>query len=101
MISLKKIAGLLLIGVALVSISSCKKYLNDNVNKSAINDDQQWASETNADIFLNTVYGLESNEGNNPDFLDSFTDDNDGGIYWRSYQWKAGTVGATVNSGAP
>jgi hypothetical protein len=80
---------------------SCKKYLNDNINKATVNDATQWSSEGNADIFLNAIYGQLSNSGNYPDNLDNFTDDNDGGYYWRSYHWKAGSVGPSVDGGQP
>jgi len=100
MINLKKISCILLVGV-LVAASSCKKYLNDNVSKTSINDATQFASTTNADIFLNSIYGYLSNENNVPDQLDNFTDDNDGGYYWRSYHWKAGSVGPSVDNGQP
>jgi len=100
MITVKKISGVLLISM-LVFASSCKKYLNDNVSKASINDATQFASQTNADIFLNSIYGYLSNENNVPDQLDNFTDDNDGGYYWRSYQWKAGSVGPSINNGQP
>jgi hypothetical protein len=100
MISIKKVSGILLIGI-LVSVTSCKKYLNDNVSKSSINDDTQFNSTTNADIFLNSIYGYLSNENNVPDQLDNFTDDNDGSYLWRSYHWKAGSVGPTIDAGQP
>lgn len=98
--SIKNLLKLALI-ILLVSTFSCKKYLNDNVNKATVPDDVQWASEGNADIFLNAIYGQLSNMGNTPDPLDNFTDDNDGGYYWRSYHWKAGSVGASVDNGLP
>ncbi|RYE32646.1 MAG: RagB/SusD family nutrient uptake outer membrane protein, partial [Sphingobacteriaceae bacterium] len=100
MFNIKKIASVILLGT-LLSTSSCKKYLDDNVSKSTITDVTQWASEGNADIFVNGIYGQLSNKSNTPDPLDDFTDDNDGGFYWRSYRWKAGTVGPSTDSGLP
>ncbi len=100
MISVKKIVSIFLLSM-LIGASSCKKYLDDNVSKSSITDDTQWASEGNADIFINAIYGQLSNKGNTPDQLDDFTDDNDGGFYWRSYRWKAGTVGPSIDNGLP
>jgi hypothetical protein len=95
-----------LLKLALVTVLtttfSCKKYLNENVNKSAISDDTQWNSENNADIFLNSLYGQLCSMHNTPDYLDNFTDDNDGGIYWRSWTWRQGTVDATnLGGGLP
>lgn len=86
---------------ALTITFSCKKYLDENVNKSTISEDVQWSSETNADIFLNSVYGQLAAMHNTPDYLDSFTDDNDGGIYWRSWQWRQGVVDPTTAGGVP
>ncbi len=86
---------------ALTTTFSCKKYLNENVNKSTIDDSVQWSSEANADIFLNGLYGTLASMHNTPDYLDSFTDDNDGGIYWRSWQWRQGVVDPTTAGGSP
>ncbi|MBE7173002.1 MAG: RagB/SusD family nutrient uptake outer membrane protein [Williamsia sp.] len=80
---------------------SCNKYLDDNVNKSTVTEETQWASEVTADIFLNAVYQQLSNMNNTPDYLDDFTDDNDGGIYWRSWRWKQGIVGPSNDGGLP
>lgn len=85
----------------LTTTFSCKKYLNENVNKGAVPEEAQWVSETNADIFLNGVYSQLAPMHNTPDYLDNFTDDNDGGNYWRSYTWRRGICDATVNGGAP
>lgn len=94
-----------LLKIALVTILtttfSCKKYLNENVNKAAVSEEAQWASEGNADIFLNAVYGQLTAMHNTPDYLDNFTDDNDGGIYWRSWRWKQGQVDPSLDGGVP
>jgi len=85
----------------LICTASCQKYLNGNVNKSTVADVSQWASETNADLYLNGIYGEMYTTVNSPDPLDSFTDDNDGGIYWTSWHHKAANVGASVDGGTP
>jgi hypothetical protein len=94
-----------LFGIAFVALLlgtfSCEDYLNEPVNKAQIGDDTQWASEGNADIFLNSIYGQLNNMNNTPDYLDNYTDDNDGGIYWRSYVWKQGIVNPSINNGTP
>jgi len=94
-----------LLKVALVTVLattfSCKKFLNENINKSAIGEDVQWASESNADIFLNQLYGSLTAMHNTPDYPDNFTDDNNGGIYWRSWQWRQGVVDPTTAGGVP
>jgi len=38
---------------ATIGIFSCKKVLDKNEDKSRLLDDTQWASEGNADIFIN------------------------------------------------
>jgi hypothetical protein len=94
-----------LLKIALVTVLtttfSCKKYLAENINKGAISEEVQWATEGQADIFLNGVYGQLTSMHNTPDYLDNFTDDNDGGIYWRSWVWKQGTVDPTTAGGMP
>jgi starch-binding outer membrane protein, SusD/RagB family len=94
-----------LLKIALVTVLtttfSCKKYLNENLNKGAVSEEVQWESENNADIFLNGLYGQLAPMHNTPDYLDSFTDDNDGGNYWRSYPWRQGTCDASFNGGVP
>ena len=94
-----------LLKMALVAVLtttiSCKKYLNENINKSTISEDIQWSSEANADIFLNSLYGQLTAMHNTPDYPDNFTDDNNGGIYWRSWSWRQGIVDPTTAGGVP
>src|SRR5471030_1152938 len=100
---MKKLLNLFKIALLsmLVFTVSCKKYLDSNISKSVITDDTQWASEGNADLFLNGIYGQLYQTVNSPDPLDSFTEDNDGGIYWTSWHWKAANVGANTDGGTP
>ncbi|TBO44440.1 RagB/SusD family nutrient uptake outer membrane protein [Pedobacter kyonggii] len=92
----------LMMGVLVLSIlASCKKGFLDNENKSAIAGDTQWNDESSADLFLNDIYGQINNLGSTPDPLDSFTDDNDGGPYWKSWRWRQGIIGPSVEGGAP
>lgn len=72
-------------------ITSCDKDLN-NVNKAVLDDATQWASEGNADIFLNDVYDQLPQMYNDPENLDNFTDDNDAGFYYNSWKWKDGIL---------
>jgi hypothetical protein len=89
--SVKKyiICACLLAGI--VGMHSCKKAL-DNVDKSSLNDATQWASETNADIFLNDVYNQLPDIYSQPETLDNFTDDNDAGFYYASWKYKDGIL---------
>jgi len=86
-------------GLFMVSIYSCKDvtgFLN-NKDKAKLTDNTQWASETNADIFLNNIYGSLKILYNSPENLDNFTDYNDAGFYYGSYNWKKGIVTTTNN----
>jgi len=56
-----------------------------------------WASEGNADIFLNDCYRELYAKSNQPDNLDNFTDDNDAGFYYTSFNWKKGICVASSN----
>ena len=67
----------------LYSSEISKKYINDNINTSVVTEEAQWLTEGTADIFLNGLYARLCAMHNTPDYLDSYTDDNDGGIYWR------------------
>ena len=87
---MKKIVNLsklrwLVPAVLLLTIASCKKYL-DNESKTTITPVTQWNSEPSADLFLNDVYSTINNLNDTPDPLDSYTDDNDGGPYWKSWR---------------
>jgi len=81
--------------------TACKEDFLENDIKSRLTDDIQWASEGNADLFLNDIYSVLSNKWNSPDNLDNFTDDNDAGFYWKSYSWRQGIVDPAVNNGTP
>ena len=71
---------------------SCKKDFLDNTDKTKLTDDTQWASEGNADIFLNDIYNNLPDMYNSPENLDNFTDDNDAGFYYGSWNFKQGIV---------
>jgi hypothetical protein len=80
---------------------SCQKNFLDNESRSSIAGATQWSDEPSADLFLNDIYGNVNNLCNTPDPLDSYTDDNDGGPYWKSWRWKQGIIGPTVENGTP
>lgn len=86
-------SNLVLIGMLLIITASCQREdFLENENKTNLTDATQWASEGNADIFLNDVYSNLSNKGNEPENLDNFTDDNDNGFYYTSWNWRDGIV---------
>ncbi len=91
----------LLLFTALLFSASCQKDFLDNESKSAITGDTQWKDESAADLFLNDIYQQVNNLCNTPDPLDSYTDDNDGGPYWKSWRWRQGIIGPTVENGTP
>ncbi len=83
-------------GLILFGTFSCKQ--NDfleTTNKGKLTDATMWASESNADIYLNNCYSLLYDKANNPDCLDNFTDDNDVSEYYTSFNWKKGVVNET------
>jgi hypothetical protein len=96
---MKKLTSLLYLGLA-CSLFSCHKYL-DNTPKTSVAGDAQWADEPSADIFVNDIYDNLSINNSTPDPLDSYTDDNDGGPYWKSWRWKQGIIGPSVEDGTP
>src|SRR5690348_15027877 len=75
-----------------VGLYSCKKDFLDNTDKTKLTDVNQWASEGNADIFLNDIYNNLPDMYNSPENLDNFTDDNDAGFYYGSWNFKQGIV---------
>jgi len=99
MIKFKKIKNIAFIGIILISTFSCnqKNYL-EIPSKANLTDATIWASEGNADIFLNDCYGSLFQKSNQPDNLDNFTADNDAGFYYTSYNWKKGICEASSNN---
>lgn len=88
---------LLSAAILLFSILSCKKEFLENTNKAKLTDVTQWSTEGNADLFLNDIYSALPNYWNQPENLDNFTDDNDAGFYYTSYNWKQGIVEPSSN----
>jgi hypothetical protein len=82
-----------------IALYSCSDFL-DTESRNTLTEPTQWASEKNADVYLNGIYST-LNKPNTPDPLDSFTDDNNGGPYWASWQWKQGIATPEVRGGYP
>ena len=93
MIKFKIIRNIAFIGLLLFSTISCnqKDYL-ETIDKSRLTDATMWASEGNADIYLNDCYSDLPQRSGQPDNFDNFTDDNDAGWYYTSWNWKKGIV---------
>jgi hypothetical protein len=100
MIKYKTIRNIALIGLLLVFTISCdNETFLETTSKSTLTDATMWATEGNADIYLNNCYGQLEQKGNQPDNLDNFTSDNDAGFYYTSYNWKKGIVQASGGAG--
>ena len=93
MLILKKVRKIAILGIILTSIfSGCKKDFLETTSKTNLTDVTLWASESNADIFLNNCYADLVQKSNSPDNLDNFTDDFDtpSGNVFTSFFWKGG-----------
>lgn len=86
------------IAMMVISLYSCKKDFLNNVNKTQLTDQTQWASDENADIYLNDLYNNLPDFYNSPESLDNFTDDNDAGFYYGSFNYKKGILNAGSNN---
>src|SRR5512139_3284563 len=94
------IRNIAFIGLLLSFSVSCRQdEFFETMSKSTLTDATLWASEGNADIYLNNCYGQLESKGNQPDNIDNFTSDNDAGFYYTSYNWKKGIVDPSGGSG--
>lgn len=93
MIKFNRIINIAFAGLILISAFACEQedFLS-TVSKSNLTDETMWASEGNADIYLNDCYGQLVQKSNSPDILDNFTDDFDtpSGNVFTSFFWKGG-----------
>jgi len=80
------------VGFFLFAVSCKQDEFLDTMNKTTLTDATMWASEANADIFLDDVYHRMEQKGNSPENLDNFTSDNDAGAYFSSWAWKKGII---------
>ncbi len=82
------ILGVYLIGLFLISCDA-EEFL-ENTNKSSLTEQTQWASEVNADIFLNDIYSEIPNKWNFSEHLDYYTDDYNISHYYTASNWRQG-----------
>jgi hypothetical protein len=90
-----KIRNIVLAGLIIISTISCKRDAFLTVpNKGNLDDITMWASEQNADIFLNGCYAKLYPTGVDwPDSqMDNFSDDAHARVYFASYAWKEGNI---------
>lgn len=85
------------LGILILSTYSCTKDFLKNTDKGKLTDETQWSTESTADLFLNDIYGQLPNFWNQPENFDNFTDFNDAGFYYTSYNWKQGIVSPSSN----
>ncbi len=88
-----------IVSLLLFGMIACnqEKFL-DNVDKSNLNDGTQWASNTNADIFLNDIYNGLVNKWNSTENNDYYSDDYNTSHYYTASNWRQGVVQAPSSS---
>ena len=86
-------------GILITAMISCERdNFIETSGKSGLTDATMWTDEENADLFLNDCYHDLPQKSNEPDNLDNFTDDNDAGFYYTSWNWKKGIVEASAGA---
>jgi len=70
----------------------------ENESKSNLTDPTQWASGTNADIFLNDCYSEIPNVWNLGENLDYYTDDYNISHYYTASNWRLGVCQVPASS---
>ena len=99
MIKFKIIRNIALIGLLFSTFSCDQEAFLETIDKSRLTDATMWATEGNADIYLNDCYRDLPSKSNQPDNLDNFTADNDAGFYYTSYNWKKGIIDPSAGAG--
>lgn len=85
--------------VVLFAANSCdSEAFLENENKSNLTDQTQWASSSNADIFLNDVYSELVKVSNLSEQLDYYTDDYNISHYYTASNWRQGICQAPSSS---
>lgn len=75
----------------MVLVTSCNSEdFLENTNKSKLTDATQWASDSNADIFINDLYSEIPQFNRIAEQLDYYTDDYNISHYYTAYQWRKG-----------
>ena len=85
--------------VTLFTTNSCdtEDFL-ENENKSNLTDQTQWASEGNADIFLNEVYSEVFRRNNDTEQMDYYSDDYNISHYYTASNWRRGITNVPGSS---
>lgn len=83
----------------LLFVSSCnQEAFLENENKANLTDQTQWASEKNADIFLNDIYSEMPRLLTRAENMDFFTDDYNISHYYTASNWRQGICLAPTSS---
>jgi len=84
---------------ALLLLCGCnQRDFLENENKTNLSDAKMWASEGNADIFLNDCYREIPLKSNLAENLDYYSDDYNISHYYTSYNWRQGICVAPASS---
>ncbi|RKR13167.1 putative outer membrane starch-binding protein [Maribacter vaceletii] len=75
--------------VLLVASCDSEEFL-ENTNKAKLTDATQWASDSNADIFINDLYSEIPQFNRFSEQIDYYTDDYNISHYYTAYQWRKG-----------
>src|SRR5690554_6890462 len=70
----------------------------ENANKQNLTDETQWASESNADIFLNDCYSEIPLKWNFAENLDYYSDDYNISHYYTASNWRGGITAVPTQS---
>lgn len=85
--------------LGMLPIVSCEtEEFLENENKSNLTDQTQWASEGNADIYLNDIYSEIPKYYNIAEQLDYYTDDYNISHYYTASNWRQGVCQAPSGS---
>lgn len=95
----KLYVGLCTTILTLLFVSSCdQEAFLENENKANLTDQTQWASEKNADIFLNDIYSEMPKLLTRPENMDFYTDDYNISHYYTASNWRQGICLAPASS---
>lgn len=85
-------------GLSMFAMSCDTTEFLENENKANLNDQTQWESEPNADVFLNDVYSEIPNKWNLAENLDYYSDDYNISHYYTASNWRGGITAVPTQS---
>ncbi len=93
-----KLKSILFVVIILFMVSCNHDEFLENTDKSKLTDATQWASDANADIFINDLYSELPHFNRFAEQLDYYTDDYNISHYYTAYQWRKGICQVPGNS---